>query len=98
MFTQNADHIKKIWIPGISKRSPQVSESLDSSLLLLPQGLCSSMSAFLCWLKGGMGLRRRVAEGGWEFNESGRQKALANKPTAGHYRIGDTEIIQMACE
>lgn len=37
-----------------------------------------------------------VTEGGWEFNESGRQKA--NKPTAGHYTMGDTENIQMACK
>lgn len=33
--------------------------------------------------------------GGWEFNESGRQKALANKSTAGHYTMSDTENIQM---
>lgn len=31
-----------------------------------------------------------------EFNESGRQNALANKPPAGHLTVADTDEAQMA--
>lgn len=72
MFTQSSEHFK-IWIPGLLKPSPLWFISW------LPQGLCSSMSAFLCCC----GEEIEVET----FNESGWQKAVDNKATDGHFAM-----------
>lgn len=58
--------------------------------LSLSANLANLSTADFCWTW------YESARGVQEFNKSGRQHALANKPPAGHLTMADTDKDQMA--